>query len=374
MNKQKDMKGNLLKYYNIFMISVWIFALIVMFYQSHLFEANIGIILFLETTTGYTIGITIICIISFIISFLFTYPKIFYNPLDEYNKESNRNRIIKVSNDILFVIFLFGWITYGIYTNFRESTDVILDYFYQYLWFIIVCFAFIPLIKIYELYKAIKLNSREEYKLIDFGDKSEYLKPILWGIVGFILITLISFPLSAFGNITAIFTEEGRDFLLFQLLASIPFEELYFRGFIILILTTMVREIVFDISRFTYKIKKKKFSKKRSDFDRYIMCIIIAVSSIIFGLMHKWRYGDDFQSISYLIIFGTILGLINWHYGLLSAYIAHALNNLASSFTASLFPNISVSPVNIFSLLIIGAIIGIIAKNIQKKQSEHKFF
>lgn len=214
-----------------------------------------------------------------------------------------------------------------------SPNSIVKAYYDVYLIFIIVSFAYLVLEKMYE-------QTRQKTKRFwNLGTKREYANIVFVALVGIIFVLAVAGLLPVFisGSLS-----ESQEFILFQIFASIPAEELVFRGLAIMIFFRISHDIICKIAGFTEKEQETNETAIKVAY-----FIAIFVSSIIFGLYHRYRYGDDLYKIVYLTILGAILGLATYKRGLFTAFLIHAFNNLAPL----IFSNIVY-----FLIVIIGAL------------------
>jgi LPXTG-motif cell wall-anchored protein len=158
-----------------------------------------------------------------------------------------------------------------------------------------------------------------------------------------------------------IFTAQGRDELSFQIFASIPAEELTFRGMFYFLIYYLAREIIFDVKSIPENDRDERRYSKVNEWAAFISIII---TGIAFGMYHLTRYGFDLSVIIYLSILGIILGIVCYKHSIFAAYLLHVANNIGAEKEALFIdPNSSISILaNPYVILVIGlAILGIIA-------------
>lgn len=262
----------------------------------------------------------------------------------------------EVSDDILAIFWLATWILYGLPMAFREQSDVIRQNYDFYLYFSILSLAYIIIAKVARLYQRMqKITSEKEVENEPFfklGTGLEIFEIIAFGFIAFIVILIVSFFIP---DSPGFFTEAGRELILFQALASIPVEELVFRGLAIDILWRIILEIICDVKKIPETERRiSRENKLMWKIDTWSWWGAIIGSGIIFGMYHVPRYGWDLWSLMYLSLFGIVAGLLRYYYGLLATYIFHLLNNIYADMNATIIgiPTLS----NDFLLLFFGVL------------------
>jgi membrane protease YdiL (CAAX protease family) len=134
-----------------------------------------------------------------------------------------------------------------------------------------------------------------------------------------------------------------NDLILYQLTRSIPLEEYFFRGLIMLSIVTL-------LNFFFLKKGENELSHKRKE--AIIWWVAIIISAIMFGFYHLPKYlayesypfipivnSEDAIigymwvgfSIIYLVLLGLVLGYTRYRFGLLYALLIHMANNILAS-------------------------------------------
>lgn len=224
-----------------------------------------------------------------------------------------------VSDNIFIIFYLITWIFYGLpLMLFSEPNDIIRDYFNDYLYFSIISVGILSLLKVNQHYKS---NESKGFKHL--GNWKNYMDIIFISNLIFIIIFLLSFFIPQ----NAIFTEEGFELFSFMAFASIPVEEIVFRGICMDIFYLISLEIINDIKRLS--LKNKKFSNDLIQKNENISWIIsIFITSLIFAYYHIHRYGYNTWTSMFLILLAFGLGIARKYVGLSSCYLIHLFNNL----------------------------------------------
>ena len=303
----------------------------------------------------YLIGMLIAGFITYLVIFEFprAFPKI-------YTKETKlqKQHIKDVSNDLMFAVFFLGFLFYGLPVQFRASTDPILQYYSFYLYFLIIGMAYIILVKIEKIFRIMKIGEKERIKarLFELGSMKEYGKILITVLIGFLVIYIIAFlfPLNQ-GQMHGLFTPEGRDLIVFEICASIPAEELVFRGLAMVIFINIIKEIIFDVKQIP---ESHRENPEYHRIEEWASFVAILITSILFGLYHVPRYGMLFWTIFYLTILGIVLGVASYKHSIFASFLLHVANNVSAEKDANFMPIL----INPYFYLIIGlSILAIVA-------------
>ncbi|MFX1453775.1 MAG: CPBP family intramembrane glutamic endopeptidase [Promethearchaeota archaeon] len=259
-------------------------------------------------------------------SFKSVLKDIFLNHDEDRRRKGDDLGIFITLNAIIFII---------IFSNLFD-TDRIRSYNQFYLLFDII---FILFIFVFFLEKKLR---EEKVKFIEFPDFESSFYMLIFVFVIFLIYVGInriiepfmydsSEPLNFTSRMTLFNTMD-----IFQLVRVVPFEEIVFRGF-----------GMFAIGYFlTDTFNKDKTSENFERNEKAIWYFAIIVTGILFGLCHIPKYLENehfpyfifyiggqprlvhiFFPIFILSIFGLLLGLCQYKFGLTAAIILHTANN-----------------------------------------------
>jgi membrane protease YdiL (CAAX protease family) len=298
---------------------------------------------FVQQGVGFWLGLVLMIILLSLISYLLM-NKISYlkNLEQEYG-------LRKASDDIFILFWILGWVIYILPLQFRDPSDLMVVYGQFYLQFGILGLAYVILIKINHFYQAMQMEKaeREKAEMFEFGSKVRFVEIILISVLVFCLVLLSSYLIPS--NLSeGILTEDGRDYLLFNVFYSVPAEEIIFRGLVFDLIFLFSFRILLYCGKIpqeyrNHKIidaqiqnqhKKEEMHKKLSKFENWAFLIAIGISSLSFVIYHIPRYGFDLWVLLYILILGFALGFAKRYYGLLSAFLIHLLNNLVANSSA----------------------------------------
>jgi hypothetical protein len=303
-------------------------------------SANITYESYIQSEAGFWL----INIIALVIFFAISYVLLFYEERIFTNKRKLFKKTRRVGDDLFIIMYIIGWIIYGFFIIFRDPYDTIRQLYDQYQWFIYFSFFYIAIVKINHVIKWLNLTEEEreqlgmeKLRLFEFGSRKEYTETFIWGIFVILIFWIVGWLINSF-NLESIFTEEGRDFLLFQMFGSIPAEEIVFRWAVMDIIRLGIQELVFDLKKYREKDKEKKQEIIREDYAKWGWFIAIPLSAFWFSFYHIDRYGYDSFAFVYIMLLAFISGFLMYWFGMFNAYLLHVFNNFSADFSAIISP------------------------------------
>ncbi len=260
------------------------------------------------------------------------------NPVLEI-KKSMKKKLKKIEADYLGIILYFaGWLTIGMWFTFSTNKTIkhILDFYRTYdifaLAFVILHFTYTHAKFKDEVADIKELHNIDiEFKDYGFRFKEFKIKDLFRGFFYIflvclpilILINVVLYSLYGFtspeggqtisGQMEIINEYNINTHVILQISRFILTEELVFRGFALLLPYIVFKEIF-------------KQSEKISN----IFAIIL--SSLLFGLVHIFRYGYNLHAILFLIFLGLMCAVLAVKEGLWAAILLHIVNNMVSIF------------------------------------------
>ena len=234
------------------------------------------------------------------------------------------------SNDIFFILFILGYFIW----NLPQSSTVVditnpihLTYTY-YQRYEIIALMSIPLIKLYQLWYR-KRNVNKTANFLSLGNAKDYGKLFIYSALLFISVYVVGL---LFQNVLfGLATLEGREYIILMLCATIPFEELVFRGLGYIAFLELFKEIFGDI----LKIPRKE-RNNHSQLLKISNVVTIIITSFLFGIYHLGAYGFSIFSIAYLIALGFAMAIGHYYFGLFVPFLIHSFNNVLVNIGANL--------------------------------------